>query len=147
MRARMVSWRAISSVLIGSAAAFLAQPASANEFVRPTGHIVLYAPTDRQSGGDVLTVARGEEFGINCGCFSGSNADVRVVLALSPDAGDTPTGYKKLLATDEQIDDHGGLLVRVPDAPGLANHTVSVKVYVVDANGARACDAGKVRIT
>lgn len=147
MRATMITNGVIGSVLIGSVAAFLAQPASANEFVRPTGHIILYAPTERQGGGDVLTVARGEEFGINCGCFSGSNADVRVVLALSPEPSDTPTGYKKLLATDEQIDDHGGLLVRVPDAPGLANHTVQVKVYVVDAKGARACDAGKVRIT
>ncbi len=137
----------ISAILIGSLATFVAGPAAANEFVRPTGRIILYTPTDRQNGGDVMTVAVGEEFEINCGCFSGSNADVRVVLALSPEPSETPTGYKKLLATDEQIDEHGGLLVRVPDAPGLANHTVQVKVYVVDAKGARACDAGKVRIT
>jgi len=135
----------IGSILIGGLAALTAQPAMASEFVRPTGHIILYAPSDRQRGGDVLTVSRGEEFEINCGCFSGSNADVRVVLSLSKE--EQPTGYQELLATDQQIDDHGGLLVRVPDAPGLANHTVQVKVYVVDANGARACDAGKVRIT
>jgi len=145
MRKYFLRTSVIGSVLIGGLAALAAQPAMASEFVRPNGHIILYTPSDRQRGGDVLTVARGEEFGINCGCFSGSNADVRVVLSLSKE--EEPTGYQALLATDQQIDDHGGLLVRVPDAPGLANHTVQVKVYVVDAKGARACDAGKVRIT
>lgn len=136
----------IGTILIGGVA-LVSQPAAASEFVRPTGKIILYAPTDRQGGTEVLSVARGEEFGINCGCFTGSNADVRVVLSLSREPGEHPTGYKKLLATDEQIDDDGGLLVRVPDAPDLANHTVQVRVYVVDAKGTRACDAGKVRIT
>lgn len=130
-----------------TALALLSTPAMANGFVRHTGKIVLYIPTDSRDGSELPTVARGEEFGVNCGCFRGMDADVRVVLALGNVPGEQPTGYGRLLATDEKIDDHGGLRVRVPDAPGLANHTVQVKVYVVDANGARACDAGKVRIT
>lgn len=136
------------SVLIGCtiAAALMATPAMANQFVRPMGKIILYVPSDTQGGSEVPSVARGEEFGVNCGCFSGANADVRVVLALGEVPGEQPTGYEKLLATDQQIDNHGGLRVRVPDAPGLANHTVQVKVYVVDAKGARTCNAGRVRI-
>ncbi len=35
---------------------------------------------------------------------------------------------------------------RCPDVPDIANHTVKVKVYVTDAKGTRACDAGRVRI-
>ncbi len=137
------------SILIGSLflAALLAGPASANSFVKPVGKIILFQPSDTQAGGDVPTLSRGEEFGVNCGCMEGAaHSDVRVVLHLSSEPDEPPTGYKKLLATDQQID-HGSLRGRVPDAPGLANHTVDVEVYVVGRNGARTCNAGKVRIT
>lgn len=136
------------SILIGCSllAAVVAGPAFANPFVKPMGKIILYQPSDTQAGGDVPTLSRGEQFGVNCGCMGSAHSDVRVVLSLSSDPDQAPTGYKKLLATDQRLD-HGALRVRVPDAPGLANHTVDVKVYVVGRNGAHACNAGKVRIT
>lgn len=137
------------SIVIGLslAAAMAATPAAANSFLKPQGRIILFAPEDEQGGSEVPTVARGEQFGVNCGCMGTAAADdVRVVLNLSSDPDQLPTGYKKLLATDQHID-HGKLRVRVPDAPGLANHTVDVKVYVLDGKVAHACNAGRVRIT
>ena len=138
------------SVLIGCSilAVVAAGPAFANSFVKPAGKIILFQPSDTQSGGDVPTLSRGEEFGVNCSCM-GSSMDAihtRVVLKLSSEPGQAPTGYKKLLATDQRIE-NGALRVRVPNTPGLANHTVDVQVYVVERRGAHACDAGKVRIT
>src|SRR5579871_563295 len=120
-------------------AAFAARPAFANPFVKPTGKIILYQPSDTQAGGDVPTLARGETFGVNCTCM-GSSMDAtntRVVLNVSSEPGQTPTGYTKLLATDQRIE-KGALRVRVPDAPGLANHTVDIEVYIVARSGAHA---------
>ena len=137
------------SVLVGCSflAVLAAGPAFANSFVKPVGKIILYQPSDTQAGGEVPTLSRGEQFGVNCGCMGGApHSDVRVVLNLSSEPDQTPTGYKKLLATDQRID-HGALRVRVPDAPGLANHTVDIEIYVVGRDGARTCNAGKVRIT
>ena len=135
-------------VVLGVLAVLAVAPAQAGEFVKPSGKIILYVPSDTKGGADIPSVARGEEFGVSCGCMrSDANADVRVVLALGSEAGEQPTGYRRLLATDEQIGAHGALRVRVPDAPGLANHTVHVHVYVVSAKGAHVCYAGKVRIT
>jgi hypothetical protein len=137
------------SIVIGLlvVAAMAATPATANSFLKPQGKIILFAPEDDQGGGSVPTVARGEQFGVNCGCMgSAALDDVRVVLNLSTDPDQLPTGYKKLLATDQHIE-HGALRVRVPDAPGLANHTVDVQVYVLDGKVAHACNAGRVRIT
>ena len=127
-------------------AAVVAGPAFANSFVKPMGKIILFQPSDTQAGGDVPTLSRGEQFGVNCGCMGSPHSDVRVVLHLSSEPDQAPTGYKKLLATDQRID-HGSLRVRVPDAPGLANHTVDIEVYVLGRDGARTCNAGKVRIT
>jgi hypothetical protein len=136
------------SILIGlSLVALMATPAAANSFLKPQGKIILYAPDDFQGGSDVPTLARGEQFGVNCGCMGSAGADdVRVVLNLSSGPDELPTGYKKLLATDQHME-HGKLRVRVPDAPGLANHTVDVRVYVLDGKIAHTCNAGRVRIT
>jgi len=136
------------SIVIGCTllATLASMPAFASPFVKPMGKIILFQPSDTQAGGDVPTVSRGEQFGVNCGCMGSSDSDVRVVLKLASEPNQAPTGYKKLLATDQRIE-HGALRVRVPNAPGLANHTVDVQVYVVDRKGARSCDAGKVRIT
>jgi hypothetical protein len=127
-------------------AALAALPAAASPYVKSNGKIILYSPADGQSGGDVPTVSRGQQFGVNCGCVASfGNDEVRVVLNLAePDQA--PTGYRKLLATDQRVD-HGALRVRVPNAPGLANHTVDVQVYVLEGKSAHACNAGKVRIT
>src|SRR5215472_19193698 len=96
------------SVLIGCSvlAVLVAGPASANSFVKPMGKIILFQPSDTQAGGDVPTLSRGEQFGVNCGCMGAPHSDVRVVLNLSAERDESPTGYKKLLATDQRID-HG----------------------------------------
>ena len=138
------------AILIGLSllAAFVAGPVSANPFVKPMGKIILYQPSDTQAGGDVPTVARGETFGVNCSCIGNSMdaTHARVVLNVSSEPGQAPTGYTKLLATDQRME-NGALRVRVPDAPGLANHTVDIEVYVVARDGAHACNAGKLKIT
>jgi hypothetical protein len=117
-------------------------PAMASAFVRPTGKIILLDAAEGR-GTDVPSVSRGEQFAVDCGCLS-SAGDVRVVLALRSD--EKPTGYSRMLVTKERVD-HGSLRVTVPDAPSLARHTVDVKIYVVGADGTRACDAGKVKRT
>src|SRR5579859_3996198 len=96
------------SVLIGCSllAAVAGSTAFANSFVKPVGKIILFQPSDTQAGGDVPTLSRGEQFGVNCGCMGAPDSDVRVVLNLSSGLDESPTGYKKLLATDQQID-HG----------------------------------------
>jgi hypothetical protein len=121
-------------------------PAMANPLQKPMGRIILYVPSETQTGGEVPSVARGEQFGVDCGCLRDRNAEVRVVLSLAKNSGEAPTGYDELLATEQRFD-RGALRVRMPDAPGLANHTVDVKVYVVGAKGARTCTAGRIRIT
>jgi hypothetical protein len=123
-------------------AALASTPAMASAFVKPTGRIILLDPSDGR-GADVPSVSRGEQFAVDCGCLD-SRGDVRVVLALGSD--EKPTGFRRMLVTDERVD-HGALRIRVPDAPSLARHTVDVRIYVVGADGIRACDAGKVRIT
>jgi hypothetical protein len=141
---RMRSILVVCSLL----AAVVAGPAFGNSFVKPMGKIILYQPSDTQAGGDLPTLSRGEEFGVNCGCMDSSMdaTHTRVVLNLSTEPGQAPTGYKKLLATDQRIE-NGALRVRVPNTPGLANHTVDIEVYVVERSGAHACNAGKVKIT
>jgi hypothetical protein len=135
------------ALLIGSlvAAALVAAPASANVFIKPLGKIVLFDASDGRSS-DLPTIARGTQFGVNCGCMGSGADDIRVVLAVSQEPGQKPTGYQKFLVTEERVD-HGALRVTVPDAPDLANHTVDVRIYVVGTRGTRACDAGRVKIT
>jgi len=135
-----------STALACIALTCIPESAWANPFVKPAGKIIVLQPSDSRTESGVPTLAPGDEFAVNCGCLGSARADVRVVLNLAADPGEQPTGYKKLLATDETVD-HGGLRVRVPDAPGLANHTVDVQVYVLDGHSARSCNAGRVRIT
>jgi len=67
------------------------------------------------------------------------------VMSLDGAPGDAPTGYSSVLATNQTVARHA-VHVQVPDVPDFANHTVDVKVYVTDAKGTHACDAGRVRI-
>ncbi|MBU6444076.1 MAG: hypothetical protein KGR48_09200 [Alphaproteobacteria bacterium] len=101
------------------------------------------------SGDEVVpVVAPGEEIGIACDAlqYTAPNNDVRVVLTISSAPSGTPSpGYKKVLATNEQLT-KGAVRVTIPETPDLANHTVHVDVYVVSAEGARDCDAGHMRI-
>jgi hypothetical protein len=102
------------------------------------------APTD-----DVITVVSpGEQIGIACDALSvvQQNSDVRVVLTISAAPGETPPGYRKVLATDQQLS-KGTVHVKVPNTPEIANHTYDMSVYVVDPKGSQSCDAGSVKVT
>ena len=117
-------------------------PALANGIQVVPGHLTPYATSD-MGGGGIPTVNRGDLFAIACDDIKASGADVRVVMALS--SADLPTGYTAILATNQKVARHA-VHVQVPDVPDIANHTVNVKVYVTDAKGTRACDAGRVHI-
>ncbi|HSZ73887.1 MAG TPA: hypothetical protein VK779_03630 [Rhizomicrobium sp.] len=99
------------------------------------------------SGAGVPSVSPGEQMAIACNAIAGlkPNADVRVVMTLTQSKSEGDTGYKKLLATNEQVKG-GSVHVRVPDAPDLSHHTVHVQVYVTDAKGTRACDGGTIKV-
>src|SRR5207247_909589 len=87
------------TIVIGCSllAAFVGvMPAVASPFVKAMGKIILFQPSDTQAGGDVPTLSRGEQFGVNCGCMGPPNSDVRVVLNLASEPDQAPTGYKKL---------------------------------------------------
>ena len=87
----------------------------------------------------------GERMVLEGGGIEANGADVQVVMKLDNPPGDRQTGYNAVLATDTTIVQHS-VNVHVPDVPDLANHTVDVKVYVTDAKGTRACDAGRIRV-
>jgi hypothetical protein len=108
------------------------------------GHLTSYANTELGSD-NIPVVSRGDRFAIACASIEANGADVRVVMKLDNPPGDRPTGYNAVLATDTTIVQHS-VNVHVPDVPDLANHTVDVKVYVTDAKGTRACDAGRIRV-
>jgi hypothetical protein len=128
---------------IGFAATLsMSAPAMADTLHVVQGRFASYANTD-MGGLDVPTVSRGAEFAIACDGVGAPGADVRVVMALTP--SESPTGYNAVMATNQHIVRHS-VQVQVPDVPDLANHTVSVKVYVTDAKGTKACDAGRVHI-
>jgi hypothetical protein len=108
------------------------------------GKVSAYAPTDL-GGATIRKVVRGEQMAVACDGVDLAGSDVRVVFSFS-EAGAKQLGYKGVLAT-EQTNDDGRVQIRVPDAPNLANHTMSVKVFVMDGDTATPCDAGKVRIS
>jgi hypothetical protein len=103
-----------------------------------------YAP-DQLGGSEITPVDRGQDLAIECGCIASPGADISVVMALDPVQGETPTGYQKVLLTDETIGGNA-VHVRVPDMPDLVNHTVTLKIYVTSAKGTTACNAGHLRI-
>ena len=88
----------------------------------------------------------GDQIGIACVALTKSNpqSDVRVVLTISAQPGDTPPGYNRVLATDQQIA-HGAVRVRIPTVPDLEDHLVNVDVYVV-GDRTSSCDAGHLKI-
>jgi hypothetical protein len=95
----------------------------------------------------IPSVKQGDQIGIACNALtkSGADSDVRVVLTISAEPGETPPGYKKVLATDAQVA-HGAVKVRIPSVPDLEDRLVNVDVYVMDNGGAQSCDAGHVKI-
>jgi hypothetical protein len=119
-------------------------PALANGITIQPHRIVSYATTEL-GGAPIPTISRGTEFAISCDGIKSDDSDVRVVMSLDGVAGDAPTGYSAVLATNQTVARHA-VHVQVPDVPDFANHTVNVKVYVTDSKGTHACDAGRVRI-
>ena len=89
----------------------------------------------------------GDQIGIACTALTKSNpqSDVRVVLTISAQPGDTQPGYSKVLATDEQVA-HGAVRVRIPTVPDLEDRLVNVDVYVVGDQSAQSCNAGHMKI-
>ena len=125
--------------------AALASPTISTELMLPlSGSVVGYAPPDEQ-GGSVPNVARGQALGIACADIRGPGAEVQVVMQIAHVLGETATGYEAILATDQRLGD-GAVHVRIPDVPGISQHTVNVKVYVTDARGTHSCDGGRVKI-
>lgn len=105
-----------------------------------------YAIDEMQSRNPTLFVTRGDQLAIACEPLnSATTMDVRVVMQLQPTIGDLEMGFKKVLATD-QVVDNGAVHVRVPDMPELANQTVHVQVYVMGTGGEKSCDAGSIRV-
>lgn len=125
-----------------------AGPALANGKAPLPTKIDHYAPLAADD--EVLPVVTpGEEIGIACDAleYTAPDNDVRVVLTISAKPSDVAPapGYKKVLATNEQLT-KGAVRVRIPDTPDLVNHIVAVSVYVVHGDAARNCDAGHMRI-
>ncbi len=121
-----------------------ASPSFASGITTISARITTYAPTDL-GGSGIPTMSRGDQLAVACTGIESSGSDVRVVMSLDNSSGDAPTGYSAVLATKQTVVHHV-VQFQVPDVPDLANHTVNVKVYVTDAKGTKACDAGRVRI-
>jgi hypothetical protein len=95
----------------------------------------------------VPDVAPGDELVIACAPIErrDANSDVRVVLTISAMPNEIPPGYKKVLATDEELGKYG-VRVRVPDVPNLPDHTVNLDVYVVGSDRPQDCDGGHLKV-
>jgi hypothetical protein len=131
---------------IAAMAASFAAPAWAQSPAHQTASTRI-ASLDAGAAEVVPDVAPGEEIMIACAPIEQrtSDSDVRVVLTIAAVPTEVPPGYKKVLATDEQLGKYG-VRVRVPDVPDLPNHTVNLDVYVVNNNSSRACDGGHVKV-
>ena len=95
----------------------------------------------------VPDLALGDDLAITCDAIEmvANDSEVRVVLTIAAMPGETATGYKRVLATDEHLD-RGAVRVKVPRAPGLANHTVNLNVYVDHAGHNQDCNGGHYKI-
>ena len=105
-------------------------------------------PVLPEPDGSIQTIVPGDDLAVACDALTKSNpgSDVRVVLTLAAGLGEDEPGYKKVLATNEQIL-QGAVRIRIPEVTSLENHTVDVDVYVVDdKGGAHSCNAGKFKI-
>jgi phage tail protein X len=125
-----------------AAAALTAQVALASD-ANCGSNVQSYATTDL-GGPDIPVVPRGEKFAVACDSIRASGADVSVVMTVADQTEDA-NGLGSVLATEQKIVQHS-VNVQVPDLPDLANHTVSVMVYVTDGKGTSSCDAGRVKI-
>ena len=127
-----------------TAVLLFAAPASASQ-LQMHGHCSSYAIPDLGGSDAPTPVNRGQSLAIACEHIGAPDADVRVVMSLDPVKGEEPTGYEAVLLTGEMVQGNA-VRVHVPDMPDLVNHTVTLKVYVTNAKGTTACDAGHLRI-
>ncbi len=135
---------AIGAAMLGMTTGASASPAGSNGSMLPhAGKVTTFIPSD-ENGGSVPSVARGQSLAIACADVDRGD-DVRVVMQVKQTPGEVPTGYGAILATRQRLS-HGAVHIRVPDLPDLSNHTVDVKVFVMDSQGQHTCDAGRVRI-
>jgi hypothetical protein len=136
--------RIFGLAVLGSALV-LATPAFASS-VGPIAHMNLSSGLNETGAGDIHSVKPGDAVDIACAALeTNPDADVRVVMTLAPISGETKTGYRKLMATNEKVVKNT-VRFRVPETDGIENHTVHLKVYVVDAKGSQSCDAGLMKI-
>jgi len=141
----MRKWHLFGIAALSTTGLALAGPACAQGNLPPAAAA---APSPIKTAPEVvLFVSTGDQIGIACNALVKSNADtdVRVVLTISAEPGETPPGFKKVLATDEDVA-HGAVRVRIPTVPDLENHTVNVNVYVMGDKGTESCDAGHMKI-
>lgn len=126
------------------AATCFALPVAAQAPARAVASLVGMPSAAR--GEVVPDVAPGDEIVVACAPIQerDANADVRVVLTISAIPSETPPGYKKVLATEEQLNKYA-VRVRVPNVPNLPDHTVNLDVYVVGQNTS-ACDGGHLKV-
>lgn len=126
-------------------ATVLAVPAFASG-IGPQTHMNLPTTANETGAGEIHAVKPGDAIDIACAALATNpGADVRVVLTLAPISGETKTGYRKLMATNEEVGKNS-VRFRVPDTTGLENHTVHLKVYVVGVKGSQSCDAGLMKV-
>jgi hypothetical protein len=100
------------------------------------------------SGSEIVpSVEPGDEIVVACAPIEqrDTNSDVRVVLTIAATPSDVPPGFKKVLATEEQVGQYG-VTVRVPSVPELPDHTVNLNVYVIGQSASRDCDGGHLRV-
>ena len=130
----------IAAIVLGAGSAM----AAPGELLLPlAGKIAPYAASEEDAGA-VPEVERGQRIDIACADAGNANAEVRVVMDVVNT--EAPTGFGRVLATDSRVS-RGRVHVRVPDMPGLSNHTVTVKVFVMKADGAHVCEAGRVKVS
>ncbi len=125
-----------TGVLIAAAPAFAQSPPSTSslkQIVSPDTE-----PPD---------LALGDDVAIACDAIErvADPSDVRVVLTIAAEPGDTSPGYRKILALNEKVTG-SAVHLKVPNAPDLANHTVDLSVYVVDGPKNTDCEGGKYRV-
>lgn len=135
-------FRALGPAAFALAAGWLASGAA---FAQLPKAVTPYVPSETE-----LTpiVAPGDQIAISCRPVEQRSAesDVRVVLTISAEPGESPPGYKKVLATDAQLL-KDAVRVRIPEIPDIDEHTVDLNVYVVDDKGSQRCEAGHVKIS
>ncbi len=129
--------------LVGVAALALAGISASACPYDKSAKVQSYVPADL-GGNAIRKVMRGDRMAVACDGIDLANSDVRVVLNFSAE-GARALGYQGVLATD-QTNEAGRVQIRVPDAPDLANHTLNVKVFVLNGATTTMCDAGKVLV-